>query len=107
MIFQAKSQRHKWTKRIAKKSKQKGLSIIVIKEVLAKYISQISDDYFYADFEKKKSPVNAKFKAEKSSRYTNIIQKGELVKIHCQAENDNQTSNLHLDVCVLLLILNH
>ena len=86
-------------KNCKKEQAKKRLSIIVIKEVLAKYISQISDDYFYADFEKK-SPVNAKFKAEKSSRYTNtIIQKGELVKIRCQAENDNQTSNLHLGVC--------
>ena len=39
-------------KNCKKEQAKKRLSIIVIKEVLAKYISQISDDYFYADFEK-------------------------------------------------------
>ena len=95
-------------KNCKKEQAKKRLSIIVIKEVLAKYISQISDRRLFLCRLWKKSPVNAKFKAEKSSRYTNtIIQKGELVKIRCQAEKDNQTSNLHLGVYVLLLVLNY
>ena len=47
----------------------------------------------------KKISCQCQVQGRKSSRYTDtIIQKGELVKIRCQAEKDNQTSNLHLGV---------